>query len=312
MRENDFWKKGNGSVFIGTFLCILGVLIVMMFTEYTNIYYGNVYTQTRADVLADAGAVYGNDGFQINKDKLTSFYPKFLDKISKTEKSAHFYDLRISEKGLAAGTDQVAITLKILRHFYFPTYHKGKTFKVTKKATTHVLFTSYNSGTPDPIRFPESFGLPCDPYIKNQKGSRSASAYLAVVGQFCIDTNSRYTPRGGMTFCNIFMQDVLSAMKVPFVYQCANDHYAWFASSGKSNGWKEVSMKEAGRRAQEGYPTIAVLRRSGHGHVRVIIPRKTADVKKYKLAYAQAGSSCYGYRAVNSFEEAGYKLYTHD
>lgn len=310
--KHIFWKKGNGSLLIGTILCLLGTVIMIMFLEYINIYFTNAYTQTRADVLADAGAVYANDGFQINKEKLTDIEDKLLKTMYQEEQTASNYEVRISEKDLAAGTDNVALTLRTTRRFLAPTFQEGRNFQVVKKATTHVVFPSYTSGAPDPVRFPINFGLPCKPYIKNTKGSRSARAYLAVVGQFAIDTNPRYTPRDGMTFCNIFMQDVLAALDVPFVYQCANDHYAWFASTGKSCGWKEVSMKEAGKRAQEGYPTIAVLRRSGHGHVRVIIPRKTTDIKKYKLAYAQAGSSCYSYRAVNGFEESGYRLYTHD
>lgn len=311
-KQDDFWKKGNGSLIIGAVLCLLGTMLMIMLLEYSNIYYTNAYTQTRADVLADAGAVYANDGFQLDKEKLSLIENRMLKEMYQEERTASNYEVRISEKGLAAGTDNVALTLRTTRHFLAPTFHKGKSFHVVKQATTHVVFPSYTTGTPDPIRFPINFGLPCKPYIKNQAGRRSARAYLAVIGQFAIDTNPRYTPRDGMTFCNIFMQDVLAAVGVPFVHQCANDHFTWFASSGKSQGWREVSIKEAGKRAQEGYPTIAVLRRSGHGHVRVIIPRKEADLKKYKLAYAQAGSRCYSYRAVNQFEEAGYKLYTHE
>jgi len=152
-----------------------------------------------------------------------------------------------------------------------------------------------------------------------ESGERTPEAYNLLIDQFMVETNPRYKPRNGATFCNIYAWDVSVAMGVELprfveineignledatgkaigrnlgsgyiLYQDiananateldANRLATWLDAQGANYGWREISAQEAQRRANQGYMTISVVKEPGGiGHVQVVRP--TPDGSDY-------------------------------
>ena len=152
-----------------------------------------------------------------------------------------------------------------------------------------------------------------------ESGERTPEAYNLLIDQFMVETNPRYKPRNGATFCNIYAWDVSVAMGVELprfveineignledatgkaigrnlgsgyiLYQDvananateldANRLATWLDAQGANYGWREISAEEAQRRANQGYMTISVVKEPGGiGHVQVVRP--TPDGSDY-------------------------------
>ena len=143
-----------------------------------------------------------------------------------------------------------------------------------------------------------------DAPVQNQPGQRNAHRYDQVLNQFGVGSNPRYRPRGGNTYCNIFVWDATRAMgaEIPhWVDQqgnpaCgplrrgemdANDTNRWLNRQGAAAGWRRVS---ASRRS--GTPTAAPAVASwknpgGIGHIGMVRP---GEINSRGPAMAQAGS----------------------
>lgn len=124
----------------------------------------------------------------------------------------------------------------------------------------------------------------------SKPGERSKERLEAVLGQFKVETNKRYLPRSGATFCNIYARDVTHAMGVKLPYgMLANGIYDWLPSkAGKAAGWVAVSAEEAQKAANEGRPVVVSYKNPGkikvkgkdgkmtekpaHGHIAVVRP----------------------------------------
>ena len=81
---------------------------------------------------------------------------------------------------------------------------------------------------------------------------------------------SRYTPRSGLTFCNIFTGDAARLFGKPIPAMLANDLFAYLKDQSKlsRSQYREVSEKEAQGAADRGELVLAVWRNeNGHGHV---------------------------------------------
>ena len=142
--------------------------------------------------------------------------------------------------------------------------------------------------------------LPVDAPIKGDSENRSTKTYDAVIDQFDVDENPRYTPRAigsssrhKATFCNIFVWDVTSAMGSPLPHWVddngnpgggpgkgfrelnANASVGWLADHGSRFGWKEVDEVEAQDCANKGLPVVAGQRNvsgSSTGHIAMVRP----------------------------------------
>lgn len=73
--------------------------------------------------------------------------------------------------------------------------------------------------------------------------ARSASTYASVIDGFKVETNKKYSPVGG-TKCNIFAQDVMSAMSAPLPSGLANQ-MADALLNKKAPGWYSVTFQDA-------------------------------------------------------------------
>lgn len=152
-------------------------------------------------------------------------------------------------------------------------------------------------------------------------GQRSAQNYNMIIDQFKVQTNRRYKPVGGSTWCNIFAWDVMKAMHVPFshwvapngrplthneakktkgAYECnVRSHQSWLKNYGSRYGWRKVTALEAQKMANKGKPTL-VLNTSGT-HIAVVRPETSkykystnnpviSQAGKYNVNYGKAGT----------------------
>lgn len=154
---------------------------------------------------------------------------------------------------------------------------------------------------------------PVDAPIKGSPGARSTENYNAVIDQFQVDKNPRYTPRKisqnsrTQTFCNIFVSDVTEAMGAPLPHWVdkngnpaqpgagahelnGNASVDWLARHGSRFGWKEVSEEEAQEYANKGQPVVAGQKEIGKsriGHVAIVRP---GQITNNGPAVANAGA----------------------
>ncbi len=148
--------------------------------------------------------------------------------------------------------------------------------------------------------------IPVDAPLQNQSGDRNANRYDQVLNQFGVGSNPRYRPRGGNTYCNIFVWDATRAMgaEIPhWVDQSgrparvgapgawemdANDTNRWLNNQGAGAGWRRVSAAQAQAHANTGAPSVVSWKNPGGiGHIGMVRPGQLTDRGP---AMAQAGS----------------------
>lgn len=134
-------------------------------------------------------------------------------------------------------------------------------------------------------------------------GARSAEAARRVIAALQVATNSRYTPRDGTTFCNIFVWDYSRAMGCEIPHWVgpngisvpvgmgselsANGVARWLVAHGGREGWQRVTELTARARAAQGYPTIVTWDNvGGIGHQAALYPAGYAATM-----IAQAGAN---------------------
>ncbi len=145
--------------------------------------------------------------------------------------------------------------------------------------------------------------FPLQAPITSDPGSRHPDLYAAVINQFGVEGNPRYT-RDDYTYCNTFAGDVARAMGVPLPTKAeflgrtgdpatvgAADLHRWFTTRSSMQGWREVdpNTPDGLRLLQEqvnaGRPAFAV----DPGHIAVIRPgQKAASVADLHIAQAGA------------------------
>jgi len=171
---------------------------------------------------------------------------------------------------------------------------------------------------------------------ENKPGNREKDAYNAVIDQFNVAKNSRYT-KDNQTYCNMFVWDVTKAMgcEIPHFYDPktgknaslplikgqylemdANQMCAWLDKFGPANGWREVSAAEAQKMANAGKPVVvAQSNPGGIGHVQIGRPDQGETFSSAKgPAIAQSGLTNTNYAHANDFmlKNQPIKYYYHD
>lgn len=104
--------------------------------------------------------------------------------------------------------------------------------------------------------------------------ARSAAQLDAVLAQFHVESNPRYRPGGGVTWCNIFTWDWSLAMGAEIPHwvdgkeTTANILAGWLAAH-----WTEHGPRDAQGEANAGRPCVAVaVNRAGPGHIAPVRP----------------------------------------
>ncbi|HEX8825812.1 MAG TPA: peptidoglycan-binding protein [Archangium sp.] len=146
--------------------------------------------------------------------------------------------------------------------------------------------------------------IPVDAPVRGNPSNRNAHTYNEVLNQFAVGNNPRYTPRGGNTYCNIFVWDATRAMGAEIPHWVdgagnptgvgkgrelnANATVDWLHQNGARHGYRQVSAAEAQQLANQGHPAVAVWKNPGGiGHVAMVRP---GEVTGQGPAIAQAGS----------------------
>ena len=135
-------------------------------------------------------------------------------------------------------------------------------------------------------------GATLDAPLKGEAGKRSPGAMREIVRQFDVTRSQRYAKgkRGGGSWCNRFVCDVLHAMGVTIPYQRATAMHEWFKKHSFAAGWRSVGPKVAMFEASMGRPVVATWpnpNASQSGHVAIVVPARGAP----GLWIAQAGST---------------------
>lgn len=202
----------------------------------------------------------------------------------------------------------------------------GNTASASTAASDHqhvyanAAYTAASSGQ----GIPTNSWLASNPSITSTVGSRSGGAYRAVINQFNVETNGRYTvgKQGiGDTYCNIFVWDVTKAMgaEVPHYINAqtgapsvqgaegametnANQVNDWLNTHGPAYGWTKVSAEEAQSYANAGMPAITSWKNpSGHGHLQVVSPSANGSYDPVRgVTIAQAGRQLKNYDYITS------------
>jgi len=194
---------------------------------------------------------------------------------------------------------------EIVAHFAEDLQTAASNFERADKAGTSP--TTPSPVTPTPVTPPSAPvnppSVPTDPTLP-QKIKDMIHA-MNVAG------NSKYLPRNGNTYCNIFAMDFCKKMGVPFPewldwnkdgkiddYLNANEAISWLDGSynkggvqtGAQLGWKEISSDQAAQYASQGKVVLAGWTNpiaSQPGHLAVVRPESTVG----NIQIAQAGGS---------------------
>jgi hypothetical protein len=99
---------------------------------------------------------------------------------------------------------------------------------------------------------------------------RDPSTLNQAIDSLDVTNSAKYQPANGVTYCNIFVQDVMGLLGAPLTNADANDTVAWLNDS--SNGWTETDDPQAAQNwANQGGPAIVGWSNpGGHGHVAVV------------------------------------------
>ncbi len=88
-----------------------------------------------------------------------------------------------------------------------------------------------------------------------------------------VESNSKYIPRDGKTYCNVFVADTTKKLGTPIRQQLANKMPDWL--SRPASGWKQIhSSIEAQEYAGQGNVVVASWKNTAgaHGHIALVRP----------------------------------------
>lgn len=202
----------------------------------------------------------------------------------------------------------------------------GNTTNTAAQTCNHTNNSYVASGGTQGI--PTQSWVVANPPLTNTAGNRSTAAYRAVIDQFNVENNARYTVNKngtGDTYCNVFAWDVTRAMgaEIPHYVNAngvpqtaggsgieelnANQVNNWLNTYGPQYGWVKVSAEEAQFYANNGMPAVTSWKNpSGHGHLQVVSPSQDGQYNSARgVAIAQAGRQLKNYDYIDSVYGSG-------
>jgi hypothetical protein len=167
------------------------------------------------------------------------------------------------------------------------------------------------------------------PALTGDESNRSPETLKAIIGQFDVENAERYRPfRNGVTYCNIFLWDVTSALgcEIPHYIDDetgaprsypdvsgawemnANATADWLARDGAAYGWTEATAEQAQAAANAGRPAVTAWKNTagGSGHVQVVTPSEDGGFDAARgVTVAQAGAQVTEYTHItDTFKRA--------
>jgi hypothetical protein len=158
--------------------------------------------------------------------------------------------------------------------------------------------------------------------------TRSGASYTAVLDALPLLDSPRYQPRGGLTFCNIFVWDatLLLGCEIPHWVaekdgrralighgreQTANDMADWLSDHGQKNGWGPCGPATAQLMASRGNPAVAVWRNpGGAGHIAMVRPGELHPEKGPCIAQAGKRNFRHGH-VLDGFGHRNVEYFVH-
>ena len=115
-------------------------------------------------------------------------------------------------------------------------------------------------------------------------------SYKSVIDSFDVENKSKYQPQNGgaLTFCNVFAQDVMNAMREPLPPGNCVAIYNALAANQYPH-WKPVGALQAQDRAKAGYGSIGITT----DHVVVIYPTTATVTTRNSIHMSMAGYACF-------------------
>ncbi|MFZ5856403.1 MAG: hypothetical protein ACOYZ6_06195 [Chloroflexota bacterium] len=174
----------------------------------------------------------------------------------------------------------------------------GKTVQARNMPGTEPV-KALNNGYGKPGQWPFDYKTMPKTPVKSDTSNRHGDLYLAVINQFGVNSNVRYT-RTSYTFCNTFAGDVARAMGHAFPQKSSSDPatigfpalYNWFKDSSSKSGWTKLDVSKP-----EGLQKLIAHVNAGKmavainsGHIAVIRPGQGNVTKLGDLRIAQAGA----------------------
>lgn len=198
------------------------------------------------------------------------------------------------------------------------------------KSVTATALNVYNN--PNAGSIPYEAWKPVSPSLTSDTDNRSAINYRAVIDQFNVETNGRYTPYKmdkGDTYCNIFVWDVTRAMgaEIPHYVDSAGNAVeypnvkgsteqtaraidSWLRNYGEKNGWIKVTAEQAQAFANAGNPTVATWLNPTPGrssHVQIVCPSKDGKYDPVRgVTVAQSGKTNTDYSYMSQVMNSSY------
>jgi len=151
-----------------------------------------------------------------------------------------------------------------------------------------------------------------------------------VIKELKVESNERYQPREGKTYCNIYVLDATRRLGIKLFgeaakqsspeavdwdndgiiddYMDANETIAWLrgtytvkgksiGNQGPDNGWEKVNSKEAAELASKGYfVLVGWYNSNGIGHIAIVRPNSTPE----NIRIAQAGLKNFSDGPINA------------
>ena len=126
--------------------------------------------------------------------------------------------------------------------------------------------------------------------------ARHPMTYAAAMDSLNVETNTKYQPSGGFTYCNKFAHDVMNHANIasPLPGTDCASIYQSLAVTGHAK-WLSVDFQTAHSRAAAGNPTIALTAK----HIAVVRPYTGTVSTAKDLVLSQAGSSCFKSKTLN-------------
>jgi hypothetical protein len=127
----------------------------------------------------------------------------------------------------------------------------------------------------------------------NLDAKASTASYSSTIDSFKVTTNSKYQPRNGQTFCNVFAQDVMSKLGTPLPGgTCATMLNK--LSANKTAHWRSVTAVAAQSRANSGQSTIGITK----DHIVVIYPHSGSVTGVGDLWMSMSGYKCFNNTSI--------------
>jgi hypothetical protein len=147
--------------------------------------------------------------------------------------------------------------------------------------------------------------------VRTDPTCRDPNNSLLIIHALQVESNLRYLPANGATYCKTFAEDVMAGMNATFPHWVNPDGspaelgkgtemninmgVVWLEQHGGDYGWEEMTgadlLSQVITAVNAGLPVLAVWKNPTGGHGHVMIPRPSFAVSIPDLAHLQCAQA---------------------